>query len=181
MKTITTVLLILSVCLLSHTTSARTYIGGSTGEAEFDVRGVDEGESEKYFIGFQIPGKFYGFELSSLDTGEADISNSDNNYESIRIDGYNISAVYNTVPRFGFKQPMNLFFKIGYYLVDTEVKTTSGSLDADSNGFSFGAGLDYAINDAFSLKAEIEGLYGVDDFADDDIVTFITLGAQINF
>ncbi len=181
MKKITSLLSILSLVLIAHTTSARTYIGGGTGKAEFDYSDIDDGDAEKYYIGFQPAGKLYSFEIAVLDSGEADIDNNPFGFESIRVDGYNISAVYNTAPRFGFKQPTNLFFKLGYYLVETEVKTTTTSLTEDSNGLSFGLGIDYAINDAFSLRADLEGLYKVDDFADDEIVTFITFGAQINF
>jgi len=180
-KKITSLFAILCIILVAHTTSARTYFGGGTGKAEFDYSDIDDGDSEKYYIGFQPAGKLYSFEIAVLDSGEADIDNNPFGFESIRVDGYNISAVYNTAPNFGFKQPTNLFFKLGYYLVETEVKTTTTSFTEDSNGLSFGLGLDYAINDAFSLRADLEGLYKVDDFADEEIVTFFTLGAQINF
>lgn len=180
-KTITSLFAILTIALLSHTANARTYIGGGAGKSEFDYSDIDDGESEKYYIGFQPAGKLYSFEIATLDSGKADIDNNPFGFESIRVDGYNISAVYNTAPNFGFKQPTNLFFKLGYYLVETEVKTTTTSFTEDSKGLSFGLGLDYAINDAFSLRADLEGLYKVDDFANDEIVTFLTIAAQINF
>ena len=171
----------LALSLAAHNTSARTYIGGATGKAEFDYSDIDDGDAEKYYIGYQIPGKLYGFELASIDSGAANIDDTTFGFESIRVDGYNLSAIYNTAQYFGFKQPVNLFFKLGYYSVETEVKTSTLSFTEDSSGLSFGLGIDYAINDAFSLRADLEGLYGVDDFADDEIVTFITIGAQINF
>lgn len=181
MNLITSILIILSLSLASYSVNARTYIGGGTGDAEFDYSDIDDGDAEKYYIGLQPAGKLYGFELASLDSGEADIDDDIFGFESIKVKGYNLSAVYHSAPNFGFKQPANFFLKLGYYAVETEVKATNFSRSEDSNGLSFGIGLDYAINDAFSLRADLEGLYGVEDFADDEIVTFITFGAQINF
>lgn len=177
-------LLILFSCLLSllifaSQAHARTYIGGGTGKAEFDTRGSDEGESEKYYIGFQPSGKLYSVEIGFLDSGETDISGS--SFESITVEAYNLSIAYHSTPAFGFRQPVNWFIKAGYYFAETEVKTATSSFSEDSDGFSFGIGVDYAINDALSLRADFEGLYKIEDFDDDGLATFVTIGAQINF
>ena len=95
----------------------------------------------------------------------------------IQVDGFNISGVYNTTKNFGKAEPLNAFFKVGAYSVDTEVD----GLSEGSTGLSFGLGLEYAFTNHFSARIDFEGLSGVEDFANDETVTLFTAAIQVLF
>ena len=159
---------------------AEVYIGAGVGSSSFDYSDIDNGSAKKFHLGYRFDDKHYAVEIAQIDSGDADIDGGD--FNSISVEGINLSLVYNTAATFGKSEPLNAFFKGGIYQVDTEVDGIFFSdMDDSSAGLSLGLGLEYAFTDFFSVRAEAEGLIAVEDFANDESVTFLTVGAQFHF
>ena len=169
--------LILTISALgfSSPSYAGGYIGGGLGLSSFDYDDIDDGNAYKVFAGYKFADSSIALEASYIDMGEADVEGVP---LELLIDGLNASLVFNpTAPN----QPVSFLGRIGMYSFDTELKGPGGSITDDSTGLSWGLGIDFAASEHFSFRGEIEGFLGVEDFADDEMVTLISVGLQYNF
>ncbi len=173
---------LITLSLFTTIAHAGLYIGGAAGKSDFSYSDIDDGSSKKFYIGYKPKDNHFAVELASVDSGDADIEDGFGIFNSsIRVEGWNLSAVYNTAANLGQDEPFNVFIKLGYYSVDTDIDTNISDLSEDSSGLSFGVGLEYAITNNFILRADIEGLSDVEDFADDETVTLASIGVQFQF
>ena len=79
------------------------------------------------------------------------------------------------------KSQLNLFGKGGIYFADTTLSGPFDRASENSNGFLLGLGIEIMLNQHFSLRAEVENLFDVEDFVDDESISSLTLGGILIF
>jgi OOP family OmpA-OmpF porin len=145
------------------------YIGGTISQAYVDERGLDYDDTGgKIYGGYRLNNNF-AIEGSYYDFGE--MSNGGN---SLDIDGLSLGVV-GSVP---LSDTFSVFAKVGAHFWDADISgpiVGQFSDDSDTDLF-YGVGVDYALNDQWSIRGEIER-YEVDKF-DLDVAS---VGITLNF
>ena len=165
----------LGLLLLSHSVIAAGYWGIGVGEASIDLKpffGTQELEDSpmlKVFLGSRVDDHAF----------EVDISAGNFDWVNSNVNSHNIVNVSGNV--LGFI-PMNdtfeLFGKIGINLSSTTVEFLGSLYEGDSGiGLSYGGGLLVNVTESFSLRAEYQGLTGIDDGVDSGSIDWVSLQA----
>lgn len=182
MKTILPALISTLLLCISTFSYADIYAGGALGWGDFDYDDIDKGFARKAYIGYHVDGTRFAGELAYLDSGDADI---DGVSSALRVSGFNASFVYNTETDPGTTSPINFAFKAGLYRLTSDLDSSRGSAvrsdSASSMGLSLGAGIDYFVAENAAVTFGLDRLINVKDFADDESITFIMVGAKYYF
>ena len=153
------------------------YIGLGYGNFNVKVDDIDDTDEAistiddddnvwKVFAGWRI-NPYVAFELNYVDFGDTTGTGSSGDY-SVELAGFQ-PAVYGTFPL----GPVELFGKVGYYLIDTDVRVDLDDLgsdvfqsDAGEEAWSYGFGIGGTVFDRLNLKLEYEKieLDLIDDF-----------------
>lgn len=147
------------------------YIGAGVGAANLEIDDIDFDDSDtafKLFGGYRF-NEYFGVELAYFDNGTAEQDLFPGTLE-IESKGVNASAVV-TAP---FGENLSVFAKLGYASIDLEaaIRGLGQRIDLGDDTeeeLSYGAGLTYSFNEAWSLRAEYEA-FDLDD-ADADQAT----------
>ena len=126
----------------------------------------DDGNVWRVFAGWRI-NPYFAFELNYVDFGDTTGAGSSGDY-SVELAGFQ-PAVYGTFPL----GPVELFGKVGYYFIDTDLRVDLDDLggdvfqsDASEEAWSYGFGIGGTVFDRLNLKLEYEKIDTdlVDDF-----------------
>ena len=156
---------------------AGVVLGASIGKSQFDYTDVDDGSAKNFYIGYELDGSPMFFEAVKIDSGDADITSLQDvtlNVSGTQI-GLGYRGILNPVTGSGF------FFKGGIYNTDTEAAGPGGTVTEGGSGLYLGLGGDWMFAPKFGLRFDLEGLIGVNDFAEDNNVTLIMVGPVFRF
>jgi OmpA-OmpF porin, OOP family len=116
----------------------------------------DDGNVWKVFAGWRI-NPYFAFELNYVDFGDTTGAGSSGDYR-VELAGFQ-PAIYGTVPL----GPVELFGKLGYYFIDTDLRVDLDDLggdvfqsDASEEAWSYGFGIGGTVFDRLNLKLEYE-------------------------
>lgn len=148
------------------------YLGGSVGNAELDISGLDDDTGYKVFGGYNfglIPLVDLGIEASYMDFGSQGASAMG---ESLELSTTGLSAHGLAGLTFG---PFGVFAKAGMMNWDADLKSTFGDDSDSGTDPAYGVGLKFQLS-SFQLRAEYEliDLDGTD-------MEFYSLGAAYTF
>ena len=147
--------LLLAVVTMQSQAENNWYIGGRASQAVVDDRGIDgDNTGAKIFGGYKF-NDYFAIEGGYYDFGEIIDSGS-----RLELNGVSLAAV-GLVP---VSSKVSLFGKVGIHDWDADsTGTISTQLTTDSDTDTFyGVGLNYAINDRWSVRGEFER-YEVED------------------
>jgi hypothetical protein len=163
---------------------ARIMLGANFGISQFDYPDVEDGSASMIYLGYEIEESPVYFELAKIDTGDADITGS--NSVTIGVEGIQYGVGYRVVlnPDLG----SDFFLKAGLYNTDTAIKDPDGEIcgfpckvEDGNSGLYIGFGGTLMLAPQFGLRFDMQGLLGVEDFADDNNVTMIMIGPVVKF
>lgn len=183
--------LLCTVAAPSVASTEGIYFGGTgfiAERAKYDD--VDDSFGGKAFVGFRIPDFPIFFEASYLDTGDADVDEAPGatDHFSMSFDGYTLGVgAYFPV----FDGRSSVWIKGQYYDGDTKIDvpagsipgdpTLSGKLERSANGGGLAFGMTWKFSDYVGLRMELEQLYKMEDFVEDETVTMVGAGLVIEF
>lgn len=153
------------------------YLGINIGESEFDYDDIDNGDASIFYIGFRPEGGRLGYELSFYDSGDSEVTSLTD--IELQVDTVNLVLTVNS--SINNKSPLNWVGKGGIYFADTTLSGPFDRVSESSNGFLFGAGVELVLSQHFSLSADIYHLNNVEDFANDESVSILTVGGHFIF
>lgn len=163
---------------------AKVVLGAGFGKSQFDYDDIDDGSARKFYAAYELQDSPAYFELSLSDSGDADITGF--NSVTMNVSGTQIGAGYRFI--FNHETGSNFFLKAGIYNTDTKVDDPDGEIcgfactaEDGNSGLYIGMGGDMMLNPSFGLRFDLEGLLGVEDFADDKNVTLFTVGPLFKF
>jgi hypothetical protein len=156
---------------------ARVVAGANFGISQFDYEDIDDGTATMFYLGYELAESPAYFELALIDTGEADVTSLSD--VTIEVSGLQVGVGYRLIanPDTG----SDLFMKAGLYNTDTEAVGPGGSVEDGNTGLYLGFGGTLMLAPSFGLRFDMQGLLGVEDFADDNNVTLIMLGPVFKF
>ncbi|MDH5710468.1 MAG: outer membrane beta-barrel protein [Gammaproteobacteria bacterium] len=165
--------------LLSNFVMAESYLGFGAGEASSDLKplfGTQELEDSpmlKVFLGFRTDDHALEVDIS---VGTFDWVNSSLNSHTI----VNVSG--NVVGFIPMGETFELFGKIGVNLSSTTVEFLGETYEGESGiGLSYGGGLLLNFTEKFALRAEYQGVTGIDDGVDSGSLDWLSLQAVFTF
>jgi opacity protein-like surface antigen len=153
------------------------YIGLSIGTASFDYDDIDDVGALLLFAGFRTGGERQGYEFSYINTGAAEVSGLDD--IELRVEALIFSLTWNSSK--SMQSRWNAYGSAGIYLAGTTLSGPVDEVDEDSNGFTLGAGVEYAINRQFKLRLDARKLMHVEDFVSDKSVSVLSFGGKLGF
>jgi len=158
--------------------------GANIGSSQFDYDYIENGSAKAFYIGYELTDSPVYFELAKIDSGDADVSGY--NSVSLNVSGTQFGVGYRMIlnPETG----SDFFGKVGYYSTDTELADPDGEICGfpcaakdGNNGLYLGFGGTWMLGQHFGLRFDMQGLLGVEDFLDDNDVTFISGGPIFKF
>jgi hypothetical protein len=163
---------------------ARVAVGGGIGVAQFDYPDVDDGSARILHIAIEGDENPFYFEFALINSGDADISGFTS--LNMNVSGNQIGGGYRIVTNSATGS--GFYLKGGIYNTDTEVSDPDGeicgvpcSIKDGNNGLYIGIGGELMLNPSFGFRFDLQGLLGVEDFAEDKTVTFMTVGPVLKF
>ena len=153
------------------------YLGVSVGNSEFDYDDIEDGDASIFRFGYRPENSRLGYELSLFSTGDSQVTSLTD--IDIEVDTINLVLTVNSSRN--NKSQLNLFGKGGIYFADTTLSGPFDRASENSNGFLLGFGIEIMLNQHFSLRAEVDNLFDVEDFVDDESVSSLTLGGNLTF
>jgi hypothetical protein len=166
---------ILALGLLATSAAhAGVSVGLGIGKSQFDYTDIDDGSARKFFAAYEIEESPLYFEFASIDSGDADITSVG---ATLNVSGIQVGLGYRAV--LNQDTGSGVFIKGGFYSTDSEVPQFA--LRDGNSGVYLGIGADWMWTSSFGLRFDLEGLMCVEDFADDNNVTFMTFGPIIRF
>jgi hypothetical protein len=163
---------------------ARVMLGANIGKAQFDYPDIDDGSAKTFYLGYELDESPVYFELAKIDSGDADIDGF--NSVSLNVSGMQLGVGYRLI--MNEETGSDIFGKIGFYDTDTEVSDPDGELcgfpcsaEDGNSGLYIGFGGSLMLSPNFGLRFDMQGLLGVEDFAEDKNVTFIGFGPVVKF
>jgi hypothetical protein len=163
---------------------ARVMAGANFGTSQFDYPDIDDGSATMFYLGYELDESPVYFEIAKIDTGDADISGFSG--VTFGVEGIQYGVGYRAV--MNEDTGSDFFLKAGMYNTDSTVKDRNGelcgfpcSIEDGNSGFYIGFGGTLMFNPTFGARFDMEGLLGVEDFADDKNVTLIMVGPVVKF
>ena len=153
------------------------YFGVSVGKSEFDYDDIEDGDASIFRFGYRPENSRLGYELSFFSSGNSEVTSLTG--IDIEVDTINLVLTVNSSRN--NKSRLNLFGKGGIYFADTTLSGPFDRASENSNGFLLGLGIEIMLNQHFSLRAEAENLFDVEDFVDDESISSLTLGGILIF
>jgi len=153
------------------------YLGITIGESEFDYDDIDDGDTSIFYVGFRPEDSRLGYELSFYNSGDSEVTSLTD--IELQVETINLMLTLNS--SMNNKSPLNLSGKAGIYFADATLSGPFDSVKEKSNGFLLGVGVEFALNQHFSLRADAYILEDVEDFANDESISIFSLGGQFYF
>ena len=174
----------LQLMTISSLASAEFYVGGSAGISQKQYVNVQDGTAYKVSGGYKFRNNI-AVDVAYLNSGAMDIDTNNTSLQGrnvyLQFQGMSYSAVYYL--RMPNSQRWSMTGKIGIYHVNSKLKSrdTGQELTDTSTGVGWGIGADYAVLKHLSLGFDLEGYAGVEDFADNKVLTLIVGSAGYHF
>ncbi len=159
--------------------SSRTgtaYVGVAVGASSFDYEDIEDGDATQLYLGYRGWSRL-GYEVVLLDTGNAEVIGL--NDIQLDVNAVNLGLTLNSATN--HQEPLNAYLSGGIYLADTTLIGPVASVSEGSTGFTAGAGLELSLNEYFKLRADARVLFDVEDFANDESISMLSIGGQFNF
>lgn len=163
--------------LFSLPAQAGLYFGGAGLYAERNsYDDVDGSSGGKAILGYRSEVMPLFFEANYLDTGDAEVNGTD--FE-IGFSGYTLTV--------GAFLPLSytgsgVWVRGGFYNGEAELREFGDKIDDSStSGPVFGFGGVWKLDPNFGLRLEVESLPDVDDFADNETMSIVSLGLIYEF
>ncbi len=153
------------------------YLGITIGESEFDYDDIDDGDTSIFYVGFHPEDSRLGYELSFYNSGDSEVTSLTD--IELQVETINLMLTLNS--SLNNKSKLNLSGKAGIYFADATLSGPFDSVSEKSNGFLLGGGVEFALNQHFSLRADAYILEDVEDFANDESISIFSLGGQYLF
>lgn len=153
------------------------YFGVTIGESEFDYDDVDNGDASIFRIGYRPDDGRLAYELSFLDTGDAEVTSLAD--IELQVETINLVITVNSSRRFPSR--LNFFGQGGIYFADTTLSGPFDSVSEDSNGLLLAVGAEVMLNRNLGIRAEAYNLLDVEDFANDESISIVNVGVQFVF
>ncbi len=155
----------------------RIGLGVSIGDSEFDYDDIDDGDASLIRIGYRPDNSHVGYEFSFFDTGKAEVTSLRD--IDIEVDSVNLALTYNSST--SSESTWNFVGQGGIYFADTTLTGPAGRVSEDSNGFLLGAAAELGLNRHFALRAEVLYFFDVEDFVDDETISYLGFGGRVEF
>ncbi len=175
-----------SPAVVSHTESAPAPAAGPSGlvslgiaigDSEFDYDDIDDGDARLFRIGYQVANSHLGYEFSFFDSGETEVTSLEQ--IEIEVDTINLALTYNSSRN--NRSTWNLVAGGGIYFADFTLSGPADRVSEASNGFMLLAAAEIMLNRNFALRAEAYHFIDVEDFVDDESVTYLGVGGLFVF
>lgn len=153
------------------------YFGIAIGESKFDYDDIDDGDASIFHFGYRPKDSHLGYELSIYDSGDSEVTS----LTDIEIEVETINLVLTVNSSRNNKSTLNFFGQGGIYFADTTLSGPFDSVTENSNGFLLAVGVEVMLNRHFGFRAGAYNLFDVEDFANDESVSFFSLGGQFVF
>ncbi len=152
-------------------------LGIAIGKSEFDYDDIEDGDAFLFHLGYRPRDSRLAYEFSIFDSGKAEVTSLSG--IDLEVDTLNFSLVFNSSSH--PKSTLNFFGQGGIYFANTTLSGPFDRVSERSNGFLVALGFDVMINQHFSLRLRASNLLDVEDFADDESVSFYSFGGQFVF
>lgn len=153
------------------------YFGINIGESKFDYDDIDDGDASIFYVGFRPQDNRLGYELSFYDSGDSEVTS----LTDIDLQVETINLVLTVNSSMNNKSPLNLVGKGGIYFADATLSGPFDSVSESSNGLLLGGAVELVLSQHFSLRADIYYLNNVEDFANDESISVVSLGGHFIF
>lgn len=170
MTTLTKALAAAALLTLAGTASADTFLGGGLTFSQYEYDDLDDGNGFSLFATFKGTESPWMGEIAYYDGGDADVEGL--NGVSLNHSGFKAYAGFGGFDELG----SGFWLKAGLYSGDTEISGPGGSADESASGLALGLGGDWMFSESVGARFDLEILFGVEDFVDDEDVTLITVG-----
>ncbi|KPJ91565.1 MAG: hypothetical protein AMJ53_11425 [Gammaproteobacteria bacterium SG8_11] len=156
---------------------AEFYFGGNYGLSQIEYEKVKDGSAYKAFVGYIFANNF-AVDIALLDSGEMDIDPENTVFEDdslyMQFQGMSYSAAYYLRPTEEANWYMSA--KVGVYDIETKgkIRNTGEQITESTMGLGWGIGIGYLLFNHISLGFDVDGYYGVEDFADKKTLTIVT-------
>lgn len=169
----------LGALLLQQPASAEILVGGGAGVSQLSkYSDVDDGFAWRAFVAYRASEFPLYFEAQYFDSGELDIDSDGFEDVTLEFDGYTAAVGYRVVlDDYG----SDLLLKGGGYVQDSRAEGPGGNLDDDGSGGLLGVGGNWMFTPHLGLNFDVQFLFGVKDFADDENLTLATVGLIYSF
>lgn len=153
------------------------YVGLNVGETQFEYSGIESGGSVIFYLGYEGFESDWRYELSYLDAGEADIDEVDS--VSLSVSGLNFSVDYSLLK--AQDDGLGLYFGAGAHFLNSRLIGPASTVTEKSRGLTLASGLEYQLTKSFRLRGDLKLLYQVNDFADNESITLLTVGGLFDW
>lgn len=152
-------------------------LGIAIGKSEFDYDDIEDGDGSIFHFGYRPENSRLGYELSFYSSGKSEVTS----LTDIELEVETINFVLMVNSSRNGESALNFFGQGGIYFADSTLSGPFDSASENSNGFLLAAGVEIMLNRHFGLRAAVSHLFDVEDFADDESVSFLSLGGQFTF
>jgi len=152
-------------------------LGIAVGKSEFDYDDIEDGDGSIFHFGYRPENSRLGYELSFYNSGKSEVTSLTD--IELRVETINFVLTVNSSRN--RESTLNFFGQGGIYFADSTLSGPFDSVSENSNGFLLAAGVEIMLNRHFGLRAEVSNLFDVEDFADDESVSFLSLGGRFVF
>jgi len=152
-------------------------LGIAIGKSAFDYDDIEDGDASIFHFGYRPENSRLGYEVSFYDSGESEVTS----LTGIEVEVETINLVLTINSSRNRESTLNFFGKGGIYFADSTLSGPFDSVSENSNGFLLAAGIEIMLNRHFGLRAEACNLFDVEDFANDESVSFFSMGGQFVF
>ncbi|MCC2658518.1 MAG: hypothetical protein K0Q76_3626 [Panacagrimonas sp.] len=170
----------LAACCAIQSARAEVIVGAGGGLSQLSkYKDVDEGTAYRVFAGYRASDLPLYFEVQYFDSGELDIDDFDGvDNISMQFDGWTAAVGYRAVLS---DKGSDIVLKGGGYIQDTELESSLGDAKDDGSGAMVGLTINWMLTDRFGVSFDAQGLFGVEDFANKEDLTLLTIGAVYSF
>lgn len=170
----------LAACFAIQPAQAEVVVGGGVGMSQLSkYKDVDEGTAYRVFAGYRATDLPLYFEVQYFDSGELDVDDFEGVEDiSMQFDGWTAAIGYRAVLS---DKGSDFVLKGGGYIQDTELESNVGDAKDDGSGAMLGVTFNWMLTDRFGLSFDAQGLFGVEDFANKEDLTLLTVGVIYSF
>ena len=127
------------------------------------------GDASFFRFGYRPNNSHLGYELSYFNSGDSKITSLTD--IEFQVDSINLVLTLNNSKE--NRSWLNLFGQGGIYFVDAILTGPLDYVSTDSNGFILAAGFQLMVNRQFSSRAEAYNLIDIEDFANDESISWV--------
>jgi hypothetical protein len=162
---------------VQHPARAEVVVGGGAGVAQLSgYNDLDDAFAWRGFIGYRAADIPLYLEAQYFETDELEIEDGDD--VGLEFDGFALAVGYRVV--FG-EFASDLVLKGGGYVQDTRAHAGAVEADDDAQGGLLGVGGNWMLTPHLGINFDVQILFGVEDFADDEDLTIATVGLVYSF